>query len=357
MSDLPVTDPEIGAVSDSVFRLKPIPDQTYVQDSDAPPDDETDTGNRAHAEWARFVIESIAQTNAALFAKYWRPGYDAARNSTLADLALHSIPTPIGYWRGQGDPNEDVSGSGASEEMITNTIGANSHPTFSVVNTNPLVIAARGICAGYWCHDTSKHFNSGDVPAYKLGTGDASWAMFMSYSRDQNSSVDSTLLECGLHNLTSETGAFDRLPWRIYLGADGHVASERNDRVLIYEHYDAGDTKITVPAAWDDFLVAHHVTLPMAKEWHIGVTRTDDGGSMTIRFYVNGALVSTVAGVTTVGTPGSSGSLRVHIGSKHSSASNALAGTVRNVGIWDSVLTAAQMKALHDHGVGLLPDA
>lgn len=339
MSDLPQTDPEMGLVDDATWRLKPEAAATYVQDPKAPPDNEDDVGNRAHAEWARYVIESLAQTNAALFSA-GSGGPPTLLNPSVAQLTGQSITTPDLFWRFNGSKEEEVAGDAAS-------IVGPSYARFRYLDYQAGVPEpVTGIQA------TSSHINVTALAtnAIKVET-DMSFACFCRFSGDPDVE-ERYILDYGTQNNSSSTGA-RRVPYSLYLANGTGASTQVEDRCLTYEHYDAGDVAVTVKAEWNAFPVtggSKAVCLQHGREYMVGITRTVTA-TTELNFYVDGRLVATHSGLANAGTPGTDSQMRLHYGSKHS-AGQPLAGYVRSAGIWTSVITPAEMLAFYELGSG-----
>jgi hypothetical protein len=199
-------------------------------------------------------------------------------------------------------------------------------------------------------HNTTVNFMASHQTAYALA-GDMTFAATINPGYTAN---EQRIVDYGTQNSVTEVGVGNRIPFCLRLGEGPLTGSDKLDRVLQYFHRDAGDVEQRYFA---EFATDVSVGVPIGTESHVAFTRLVSGGNTTIRFFINGRLVATSGPTANVpGTPGNSTQMRLHLGGGHS-AKGDLEGTYRNAGIWDSILSDANIKSLYEHSAGLVNSA
>lgn len=145
-------------------------------------------------------------------------------------------------------------------------------------------------------------------------------------------------------NLTSSSN--NSMSCWVKFTANGYVldwvtTSGANRCITVYTDYTANKIKLYT---WGNDLDPSYTVTP--NSWnHVVVTRTSGG---TCELFINGASRGTVA----LGTGGQGSGNALSIGCQWGSSSS-ITGSVDEVGVWDKVLTGAEITELYNAGVGI----
>lgn len=284
----------------------------------------------------------LAVSEASALGLAGRPGDSNTAVPSLAELTAAGIPAPIAYYTMNFTVENAVEPSDPDYFLVS---GPDYIP-FSIRNSKSSFANPIGAMS------TNSHsegsYVDGDHIEHRL-ISNMTFLCMLSVGKPIDVAQDYHIVEHSRSNTGSETGATDRLPYRLRLTAhDGDSASTVSARILEYSHYSGADAEIIATCE----LSGVGIGLPIGPEFGIGYTRAV-GASTDVDFYVNGSHAGDqVTSLTNPGASGTDSTMSMHFGGKHNSSLNTIGSALRCCAIWDSVLTAAQIQAFYELCVG-----
>lgn len=367
------TTPDLGLRTSAEFFLIP----EMASDYQTPPlidDTFVELAHCVNAVWARFVREALHEINEVFACRKdvplsdkipvdgggegtsWRAGHDFSHQLSGNDFPGGNQPQGLYPLSIDGFP---ALGSG---EFVSHVTPSLSVLNFGIVSspehetpTLPIVGLVNSGVRQYWL-DTTGKADAEDI-FFSMTLRIPSW----------NQANDGVVLaSVRRFDSADETGATDRLGWEFGLGTwiDGAVhdtgsvpSGTEQDRVLYLRWYD-GTQVIQVNAKSNTF--GHQFSIQPGPEWTLGFQRwanPADSDNIRVRFYVNGLRVAEVFSGKPASAVGTSGNIRLVLGSRESSIKFA-GGPIRNVYWWDTdTVDEPLVTELYEKTAGFLEPA
>jgi hypothetical protein len=263
--------------------------------------------------------------------------------TTLAAISNQSIAEPLGLWTLNKTLVEEVTG-GVGNDLTT---GFDGILTWNLFQGVPNIDDKY---AGWYDGATSNQATGGGNPGSKWNLDNSltvmCWAKMDYYSAeggDNDIYVCVTFVNRSSTTLNTTTAP----PYR--LGFDGRKDDGKGGAALAQYYETDGTTLVVLFHEAADGLA---VKTPLGKWVHIAMTRLQNGADDNdVTLFVNGEQVAQLLAQVDANLPTSS-NCRLQVGQARG-GTNGFPGSIRDVVVWDSRLTPAEVKTMFEIGIGV----
>jgi hypothetical protein len=263
--------------------------------------------------------------------------------TTLAAISNQSIAEPLGLWTLDKTLVEEVTG-GAGNDLTTGFDGILAWNLFQgVPNIDDKY-------AGWYDGSTGNEANGGGNPGSTWNLNASltvmCWAK-MDYYAAEGGDNDIYVCVTFVNRSSTTLGTGTAPPYR--LGFNGRKDDGKGASPLA-QYYDAADGTTIIALAHDaaDGLA---VKTPLGKWVHLAMTRLRNGANDNdVTLFVNGEQVDQLLAQNDSTLPTST-NCRLQVGQGRG-GTNGFPGSIRDVAIWNSRLTPAEVKTMFEIGIG-----